>query len=286
MMPDIPVIDAHVHLWDPTQLRIPWLDSDPLLNHPYLLSSYREQTQSVPIERLVYVQVDAAPQYGLIEAEWINALAEQEPLIGGIVAYAPLEDGNCIQSYLPALTRLGSRIKGVRRLLQDESDPAFCLQPGFVRGVQLLPAYGLSCDICIRASQLPSAIALVERCPDTAFVLDHMGKPEISTHNVDTWRKEMTALAAHPHVFCKVSGLVTEADHNHWRPEDLAPYIEHVLHVFGEDRILFGGDWPVVLHAAPYRRWVETLDALTAHLSEVARRKLWAENARSFYRLE
>jgi L-fuconolactonase len=102
---------------------------------------------------------------------------------------------------------------------------------------------------------------------------------------LDPWREEMRELASLPNVICKVSGMVTEADPQHWTPEDLAPYLSHLLDVFGEDRVAFGGDWPVVTLAAPYRRWVETLDALTAHLSPTAKRKLWAENARRFYRL-
>jgi L-fuconolactonase len=116
-------------------------------------------------------------------------------------------------------------------------------------------------------------------------MLDHIAKPNIQEHLLDPWREQMRKLAALPNVVCKVSGMVTEADHANWKPEDLAPYVAHVLEVFGEDRVAFGGDWPVVLLASPYRRWVETLDALSAHLSAEAKRKLWAENARRFYRL-
>ena len=173
----------------------------------------------------------------------------------------------------------------MRRIVQSEPDPAFCLRPGFLRGVQLLPEYGFSCDICINHRQLASTVEMVRRCPDTSFILDHAGKPNIRGHALDPWREQMRELASLPNVMCKVSGLVTEADHSGWTRDDLAPYVAHVLAVFGEDRVVFGGDWPVVLRAAPYRRWVETLDALTTHLSPEAKRKLWAENARRFYQL-
>jgi L-fuconolactonase len=212
-------------------------------------------------------------------------LAQEDPRLAGIVAWAPLEDGEQARSFLAALAAIGPRLKGVRRIVQSEPDPAFCLRPGFVRGAQLLPEYGFSCDICIYHHQLASTVELVRRCPATSFILDHAGKPNIREHALDPWREQLRQLALLPNVMCKVSGLVTEADHAGWTPDDLAPYVAHVLEVFGEDRVVFGGDWPVVLQAASYRRWVETLDALTAHLSAEAKRKLWAENARRFYRL-
>jgi L-fuconolactonase len=128
-------------------------------------------------------------------------------------------------------------------------------------------------------------IELVRRCPDTSFILDHIGKPHIKDRLLDPWREQIAELAALPNVSCKISGLVTEADPERWTTDDLAPYVAHVLEVFGEDRVVFGGDWPVALLASSYRRWVEALDALTTHLAPQAERKLWAENARRFYRL-
>lgn len=202
-----------------------------------------------------------------------------------MVPWAPLEDGDQARSYLDALVATSPLVKGIRRLLQGEPDPAFCLRPGFVRGVQLLADYDLSFDLCVRHHQLPGVVELVRRCPQVSFVLDHIGKPDIAGRVLDPWREQLAALATHPNVTCKVSGLVTEADPRAWTPDDLAPYVAHVLAAFGEDRVLFGGDWPVALLASSYRRWVEALDALTAHLSPEAKRKLWAENARRFYRL-
>lgn len=149
----------------------------------------------------------------------------------------------------------------------------------------MLPEYGLSFDICINHRQLPAAITLVRACPDTAFMLDHIAKPNISERVLDPWRDQMRELASFPNVLCKISGVATEADQTAWTPDDLAPYVRHVLDVFGEDRVAFGGDWPVALLATSYRRWVDTLDQLTADLSDTARAKLWGENARTFYRI-
>jgi L-fuconolactonase len=284
-MPDFPIIDAHLHLWDPKRFRMRWLDGNDTLDRPIGLEQYREQTQGIAVEAMVYLEVDVEPHYTLLEAQWVEAFTRDEPRLRGIVAAAPLEYGERARTYLEALVAIGPHIKGVRRLLQGESDPAYCLRPDFVRGVRMLPEFGLSFDICIYHHQLAAVVELVRQCPETSFILDHIAKPDIKNGLLEPWRDQMRALAALPNVVCKVSGLVTEADHQRWTADDLAPYIGHVLAVFGEDRVVFGGDWPVVLLASSYARWVETLDTLTAHLSASARHKLWAENARRFYRL-
>lgn len=212
-------------------------------------------------------------------------IAQDEPHLQAIVAAAPVERGTAVRQHLEALVALSPLIKGVRRNIQDETEPYFCLQPDFVAGVRLLPQYGLSFDLCIRHWQLPAVVELVRRCPDTIFILDHLGKPDIKQHLLNTWKKDVRALAELPNVACKISGMVTEADHERWRPDDLAPFINVVVESFGEERIMFGSDWPVALLASPYQRWYETLQTLTAHLPLADRQKLWAENAQRFYRI-
>lgn len=283
-MPKIPIVDAHVHLWDPQRFRIPWLDGDTLLERPFGLADYREQTAGLAITAFVYVQVEVAPAYGLSEARTVAALAAEDPRLKAIVAYAPLEDGHCVRAYLDDLVRLSPLIRGVRRITQGEADPAFCLRPAFVEGVRQLADYDLSCDLCLYHTQLGPTVELVRHCPDVRFMLDHIAKPGIRAGEIERWRTELSALADLPNVWCKISGVVTEADHSSWTSAQISPYINHALAVFGEDRVLFGSDWPVVLKAANYRRWVETLDELTAGLSETARAKLWATNAQRFYR--
>ena len=283
--PDLAIVDAHVHLWDPTHFAMPWLADDPTIGVPFGPVEFREHTLGVPVEAYVYLEVDVAPHYALLEVEWAVARAAEDPRLSAIVAHAPVEYGARCRAYLDALTAISPLVKGVRRLIQGEPDPGFCLRPEFIHGVKLLPDYGLSFDLCITHTQLPSVIGLVRQCPEVDFVLDHIGKPDIAAHLLDPWREGIRDLAQFPNVSCKISGMVTEADHAHWTPDDLAPYVAHVLASFGEDRVLFGGDWPVALRASTYPRWVETLAALTADLPDTAKHKLWADNTRRFYRL-
>jgi len=281
----LPIVDAHVHLWNPEQFSMPWLADVPLLNRPYGLQDYREQTQSLPIKAIVFIEVGVEPQETLQEARQIVELAQEEPRLQAIVAAAPVERGLAVREHLEALMALSPLIKGVRRNIEDEADANFCLQPAFIAGVRLLAEFGLSFDLCLKHWQLPAVTELVGRCPDTAFILDHLGKPDIKQGTLDPWQADLRRLAELPNVACKVSGMVTEADHAAWQPADLAPFLAVVLDAFGEDRILFGSDWPVTLLASTYTRWYETLATLTAHLPLSARRKLWAENARRVYRI-
>ncbi len=281
----LPIVDAHVHLWNPDQFSMPWLADIPRLHRPYGLQDYREQTQGLPITAMVYIEVGVAAQEALREARHVVELAREEPRLQAVVAAAPVERGAAVRAHLEALAAISPLIKGVRRNLQDEAEPDSCLRPDFVAGVRLLAEFDLSFDLCIKHWQLPSVIELVRRCPDTAFILDHLGKPDIKQQLFASWQADLCKLAELPNVVCKISGMVTEADHEGWLPSDLEPFINVVLEAFGEERILFGSDWPVALLASPYHRWYETLAALTARLPVSARRKLWAENARRFYRM-
>jgi L-fuconolactonase len=281
----LPIVDAHVHLWNPRQFSMPWLSNVPQLDRSFGLHDYREQTQGLPIMAMVYVEVGVEPKEALREAYYVADLAQEETRLQAIVAAAPIELGEAVREHLESLLAISLLIKGVRRNLQDETEPDFCLQPDFVVGVRLLAEYHLSFDLCIKHWQLPNIIELVRRCPNTAFVLDHLGKPDIKAQLFDPWRTDVRKLAELPNVVCKISGIVTEADHEHWQPDELEPFVNVVLEAFGEDRVLFGGDWPVVLLASSYSRWYETLNTLTASIPLATKRKLWAENAQRFYRV-
>ena len=281
----LPIVDAHVHLWNPEQFRMPWLADIPRLNLPYGLKDYREQILDLPITAMVYIEVGVEPQEALREARHVVDLAREEPRLQAVVAAAPVERGAAVREHLESLAAISPLIKGVRRNLQDEAEPDFCLQPDFVAGARLLAEFKLSFDLCIKHWQLPYVIELVRRCPDTTFILDHLGKPGIKQRLLDPWQADLRKLAELPNVACKISGMVTEADHEGWQPADLEPFINVVLEAFGEDRVMFGSDWPVALLASTYLRWYETLGALIAGLPVSARGKLWADNARRFYRM-
>jgi len=282
---DLPIVDSHVHLWNPQHFRMPWLAAIPRLNRPYGLADYATATQDLPVAAMVYVETGVEPAEALQEARWIASLAQHDARLQAIVAAAPLELGLEVRAHLAALAELGPRIKGVRRNLQDE-DADFCLQPAFLQGIQMLATYGFSFDICINHRQLPGVIELVRQCPETAFVLDHMGKPAIKQSLLEPWHSQVQTLATLPNVSCKISGIVTEADQQSWQPADLLPFLQTVFAAFGSDRVMFGGDWPVVLLASTYRRWYETLQEWISKQPSEVQRKLWYENARRFYRLE
>lgn len=283
-MPNFPIVDTHLHIWDLSRLRYPWLASVPMLNKNHLIGDYRCACGPVQVAKMVFLQCECDFAQFQQEADWVTEVAQVDPRIRGIVPWAPLEKG---EGARPDLARLAANplIKGIRRIIQFEADQAFCLQPGFVRGVQLLAEFGLSFDICINHTQLANTIRLVRQCPQVKFVLDHIGKPDIKGGRLDPWRAELKELAAMPNVWCKLSGLVTEADHAQWTPADLQPYIDHVIATFGFDRVMFGGDWPVSTQACDYPRWVNTLDAALPRATPADLRKLYVTNAEAFYRI-
>lgn len=277
------IIDSHVHFWDPQKLRYAWLDNIPALNRPFLTDHVPAQVGDATVEGIVFVQADCAAEQGLAEVDFVTALAEQDARVQGMVAFAPIEDPDALRPHLERLKQ-NNLVKGVRRLIQDE-ELEFAIQRNFIAGVQLLAEYGLSFDICIRHWQLANAIELVRRSPGVQFVLDHCGKPDIRNHIREPWRNQISELATLPNVSCKISGLVNEADWQTWMPEDLQPYIQHVIDAFGPDRIMFGSDAPVAYLASTYDRWVETLQNATAHLASAEQEKLWHTNAKNFYRI-
>jgi predicted TIM-barrel fold metal-dependent hydrolase len=284
-MPDFPIVDAHVHLYDPGVIRYGWMKGRPVLDRQRLLAQLDEARRAIEIGALVWVEVGADPGLYLQEASFVDGLARADRRIRAMVAHAPLERGAAVT---PDLEKLAAHelTRGVRRLLQDEPDDAFCLRPGFIEGVRLLARFDLSFDICVYNRQLASAVELARRCPEVRFVLDHAGKPGIRNGLLEPWRTHIAQLAAMPHVWCKLSGLITEADHANWTRAQLRPYIDHVIKCFGAGRVMFGSDWPVSEQTHRYAEWVEIADWALAHASHDERRKIFRDNAMAFYRLD
>lgn len=283
-MPSFPLVDTHVHLWDPERLRYTWLAGVPALNRSHRVEEYRRACGQVAVAKFVFVQCECDAAQSQAEADWVTELAVTEPRLRGIVAQAALESGQAIE---PALARLAANplVKGIRRLIQEEKDDAFCVRPEFVRGVRLLPRHGFSFDLCIYHRQLANVIALVRQCPDVRFVLDHLGKPGIKAGQLDPWRANLRELSRMENVWCKLSGVVTEADWAGWTPADLRPYLDHALDCFGVDRVMFGSDWPVSAQATDYARWVAVLDDVLGGGSTDELHRIYVRNAEAFYRI-
>lgn len=281
---NLPIIDAHLHVWDPNNIYYPWLEENALMNREYLLHDYNNACLGLNIEKMVFVQCECSTSQYMQELQWVTDLAREDARIKAIIPWAPLEDGEKVRPILDQMVK-NPLVKGIRRIIEFEKEPDFCLQPSFVRGVQILADYCFSFDINIAHHQMENTIKLVQQCPETLFILDHAGKPDIRNHLFESWSGNIKELSKMSNVYCKVSGLVTEADREHWTVEDLKPYILHILECFGWDRVAFGGDWPVMTQAAEYVQWVKALYDVVKKEPEENLKKLFHDNVIRFYRL-
>ena len=284
-MTDIPIVDTHVHLWDPSRLHYAWHASLPALDRPYLLDDYRRACGPLDVERVVFLECACEPAQNRDEVAMITELAAADPRLQGIVAFAPLENGDPAREELEILAA-NPLVKGIRRITQGEPDPDFCNRPDFVAGVKLLPTFGLTCDLCINQTQLANTTELVRACPEVSFILDHLGKPDIRSGLMEPWASGLRELASLPNVTCKLSGAVTEADHESWTDDEIQPFLKHALDCFGPDRLIYGSDWPVVTLAAEYTRWVECVAELLEPLTPTEQQNVLHDNAIHFYRLQ
>ena len=283
-MPDFPIVDSHVHLADPKRFGYAWTKNAPSLNRQVLPEHLTQATAPVVVDKFVFVEVDVDYPQHVAEAAWVESLAQSDPRLSGMVAALPLEQGKAIQPDLDKL-RANKTLRGIRRLIQNQADPDFCIQPKFIEGLKLLGAHDLVFDICIFHHHLPNAIRMVRQCPEVRFILDHIGKPGIKAGLMDPWRKDLKELASLPNVHCKISGVTTEADHKNWTREQLKPYIAHTIDAFGFDRVMYGGDWHVSELAGTYPQWVEIVDWVVDGATPAEKRRLFRDNAIRFYRL-
>jgi L-fuconolactonase len=281
-MEAIPIVDAHVHVWDVGRLRYPWLNDISELNRTFLLEDFDEARGSIEVQKMVFVQCECEPIQYMQEVEWVTQLARIDSRIRGIVSWAPLERGADVRQELDILSR-NRLVKGIRRIIQFEEDPDFCVRKEFIDGVRMLPEFSFTFDICISHKQNGNALKLIEQCPDTRFILDHIGKPDIKNKVLEPWRSEIRRMAEFPNVWCKVSSLATEADHTHWVIDDLRPYTDTIFESFGSDRVVFAGDWPVSSQAASYSNCVETIEELIGNRTRSEKMKLFHDNAEDFY---
>jgi L-fuconolactonase len=282
------LVDAHHHVWDLSQRPQPWLDEpghEPIRRNFSSHALRSAATRPIAGRRLtstVVVQCVAS----LPETRDLLALADSDPLTGAVVGWADLTSP-AIGDVLDDLrTGFGGRfLRAVRHLVQGETDPHWLQRPDVERGLRAVGQRGLGYEVLVRAHQLPQATRLAERLPELPLVLDHAGKPPIARGELTDWARQLRELAGHSHVRCKVSGLVTEADHEKWTTADIRPVWDVLLSAFGPDRLMFGSDWPVCVLAGGWNRWAATVEELLDGCSGTEIQAVLAGTATAFYHL-
>jgi L-fuconolactonase len=271
-------IDSHHHLWRYNSAEYGWISDDmSALRRDFLASDLRTQLNEAKVDGSIAVQA----RQSLEETLWLLDLAQNSP-IHGVVGWAPIaaEDFPAILDDL----RQNPLLKGLRHVVQAEP-PQFLARADFQRGIHHLAKTGLVYDFLVYAHQLSEGIAFIDQFPAQSFVLDHMGKPAIARLEIDRWSRDIRELARRPHVTCKVSGLVTEADPATWTPELLRPYFDVVLDSFGPERLMIGTDWPVCTIGSSYSQWWHVVEGWTASLSPFEQAAILGETATRVYRL-
>jgi L-fuconolactonase len=273
-------IDSHHHFWNYSAAEYPWIgDSMAALRRDFLPEHLQAEIAAAGIDGVVSVQA----RQSVRETEWLLSLADANPFIKGVVGWVPLAKPD-VRDTLAAFAA-NPKLRAVRHVVQDEPDDRFILREDFNCGVSVLKDFGLVYDILIFERQLAASIEFVDRHPQQVFVLDHIAKPRIKDNVIEPWRTNIRELARRPNVFCKVSGMVTEADWKTWNEEQLRPYFDVVLEAFSPKRLMFGSDWPVCLAASSYARWVGVVRKFAAELSANEQEWLFGKTAVQAYSL-
>ncbi|MFJ8110989.1 amidohydrolase family protein [Streptomyces sp. NPDC096132] len=288
MSEPLPLVDAHHHLWDLDRRPQPWLDEpqhEPIRRSFGSADLRAAATRPIAGRRLtgtVVVQCVTS----LPETRELLALADEDPLVAAVVGWADLTSptvGDVLDELRDGPG--GGHLRALRHLVQGEPDLTWLQQPSVERGLRAVQERGLGYDVLIRSHQFPQVIRLAERFPGLELVLDHAGKPDLVTGELKDWARQVGELAGHPQVRCKVSGLVTEADHDKWTLDDIRPAWDVLLSAFGPGRLMFGSDWPVCNLAGGWNRWAETVEELLHDCSGSETEAVLAGTAASFYHL-
>lgn len=273
-------IDSHQHFWRYSAVEYPWMKPEWPIRRDFLPPDLALEMARVGIEGCVTVQA----QQTVAEARWLLSLADEHAFIKGVVGWVDLQSSR-VEEPLAELAR-HPRFVGVRHVVQDEPDDNFMLRPAFQRGIGKLRQFNLAYDLLVFPKQLPAAIQLVANFPEQRFVLDHIAKPFIRDGAISPWREQIRELAKAPNVWCKVSGMVTEAKWDAWHAEDFRPYLDVVFAAFGGERLMFGTDWPVATLAGSYEQVHGLAADYTRSLTAEAREKFFGGNAAAFYQLK
>ncbi len=272
-------IDSHQHFWSYDPNQYPWIQAESPIQRSFLPQDLEPLLRETRIDGCVAVQARQTVE----ETRWLLELARQYPFIAGVVGWVDLRSPE-VAAQIDQF-HADEKLVGIRHVVQDEPDDRFILREAFCRGISALKEFDLAYDLLIFPNQLPAAIELVRRFPEQRFVLDHLAKPQIKQQQMEPWRGRIRELAQAPNVFCKISGMVTEARWGGWQPSDFQPYLDEVWNSFGADRLMIGSDWPVCLLSADYQRTMGIVHSFLQQFAEEEREKVLGANAIRFYRL-
>lgn len=274
------VIDAHQHFWQYDPVRDAWIDeSMQVIRRDF----YPEDLAPVLAENGVHGCVAVQADQSADETAFLLALADKHDFIKGVVGWADLRAANISEQLEQYAAH--PKLKGFRHIVQGEPDNRFVLGEHFCRGIKALQQHQFTYDILVYPKQLPAVEEFVQRFPEQALIIDHLAKPGIKAGELDTWAAHMRRIAQSPNVYCKLSGMVTEADWQQWEPAHFRPFMEVALEAFGANRLVYGSDWPVCLVAAKYREVKELVTDFISTLSTSEQQQIMGGNARSFYHL-
>lgn len=274
-------IDAHQHFWIFDPVRDSWINDDmAVIQRDFLPADLEPILKENDMDGCIAVQADQSE----MQNDFLLELANDNDFIKGIVGWVDLRADN-IEERLAYYSQF-DLIKGFRHVLQGEEDRALMLNPAFMHGISKLRTHGFTYDILIFPDQLQYVSEFLEAFPDQKFVIDHLAKPYIKDHKIDDWANDIRAVAQYNNVWCKVSGMVTEADWKNWKTEDFTPYLDVVFDAFDIDRVMFGSDWPVCQVAASYGKMKGILDQYTSALPVTEQAMFWGGNAVDFYNIK
>ncbi len=274
------IIDSHQHFWKYEPVKHAWIDDNmAVIRKDFMPSDLQSVYQDNGVDGCVAVQADQT----LEETDFLLQLAQENNFIKGVVGWVDLRADNLeatLEKYSEA-----DKLKGFRHVVQGEPDHNFLLRPNFLRGIEVLEKNNYTYDILIFPHQLGAALEFVKRFPNMNFVIDHIAKPYVKDGFYEGWAVLMKEIAKYDNVYCKLSGMITEADYNTWTPEQIHPYMELVLEAFGSNRIMFGSDWPVCLVAGNYAKVKELTTNFISTLSAEEQQQIMGANAMKFYKL-
>jgi len=273
------MVDAHVHFWKYNPIKDAWItDEMGLLQRDFFPQDLKPVLQENGVTGIVAVQADQSEK----ETKFLSQLANKNPFIKGIVGWVDLQNKN-VEDKLLYWSEY-PLVKGFRHIVQAETE-GFLKKEAFLNGIKLLKNFDFTYDILIYPNQLKEAIQFVNKYPNQKFIVDHCAKPCIRGQKISEWKIELKEIAQNENVYCKVSGLTTEAKWNQWKEKDFYPYLDVVFESFGTDRILFGSDWPVMLLSSTYNKWKNLLEKYMLQFSDEEKQKVFDTNAIKFYNL-